>query len=214
MDLLNKNDEYRKDYLRCNVRSTLRRLKTLDGRSIGTDEEPPVIPHVVNESVAKHNRLSFSTPEGETREQVEPAEPEKVKDKPVMKTAEEKNRAAKPKKSLKSDSPANGLETASARDEIQEPTEEEQKKTKEEEELSRKAEELRKKEEEAKLMEQRRLEEKARAKEALERKKRNAEKALARAVLRAQKEAEQKEKVNSPIDTTAMNFQLIFYHIA
>ncbi|GLT35310.1 hypothetical protein SLA2020_097770 [Shorea laevis] len=193
MDILNKNDEYRKDYFRCNVRSTLRRLKTLDGRSIGPDEEPPVIPHVVNERVAKDSALSISTPEGETREKVEPAEAEKVKGKPVMKTAVEKNPAAKPK-ALKSASPANGMETASVRDEIQEPTEEEQKKTKEEEELSRKAEELRKKEEEAKLMEQRRLEEKAKAKEALERKKRNAEKALARAVLRAQKEAEQKEK--------------------
>ncbi|GLU00136.1 hypothetical protein SLE2022_175280 [Rubroshorea leprosula] len=194
MDILNKNDEYRKDYFRCNVRSTLRRLKTLDGRSIGPDEEPPVIPHVVNERVAKDGTLPISSPEGETREQVEPAEAEKVKGKPVMKTAPEKNPAAKPKKSSKSGSPANSMETASVRDEIQEPTEEEQKKTKEEEELSRKAEELRKKEEEAKLMEQRRLDEKAKAKEALERKKRNAEKAQARAVLRAQKEAELKEK--------------------
>lgn len=43
MDLLNKNDEFRDDYVRCSMRSTLRRLKTSDGRLLGPDEEAPVI---------------------------------------------------------------------------------------------------------------------------------------------------------------------------
>ncbi|KAK9270106.1 hypothetical protein L1049_025680 [Liquidambar formosana] len=53
MELWNKNDEFRKDYLRCNIRSTLRRLRTLDGRSLGPDEEPPILPKFVNGRVIK-----------------------------------------------------------------------------------------------------------------------------------------------------------------
>ncbi|PIA26283.1 hypothetical protein AQUCO_09500033v1 [Aquilegia coerulea] len=45
IELWNKNDEFRKDYIRCNTLSTLRRLRTLDGRALGPDEEPPLLYH-------------------------------------------------------------------------------------------------------------------------------------------------------------------------
>ncbi|KAK1287519.1 Proton pump-interactor 1 [Acorus calamus] len=42
MDLWNNSDEFRNEYVKCNVPSTLRRLGTLDGRALGPDEEPLV----------------------------------------------------------------------------------------------------------------------------------------------------------------------------
>ncbi|KAE8680222.1 RNI-like superfamily protein isoform 1 [Hibiscus syriacus] len=194
MDLWNNNDEFRKEYIRCNVRSTLRRLRTFDGRALGPDEEPPVIPQVVIERVAKDRTVSNSTFEEQTQAETGPAKAETAKDKPAAKTVEQKNETSKPEKPVKPVPPASGSATASSRDTIEEAEEEKPKITKEEEERLRKAEELRKEQEAAKLREQRRLEEIAKAKEALERKRRNAEKAQARAELRAQKEAEQKEK--------------------
>ena len=196
MELWNKNDEFRKEYIRCNTRSTLRRLRTLDGRSLGPNEEPPLIPTVFNERVSKGNSVSLQSAVEQEKQNVQ-VETEKVKEKPIVKAVEQKNQTTKSKKPVKPDLLGNGLATVSGRDEIEEAKEEESKLTKEEEELARKAEELRREEEAAKLKEQRKLEEKAKAIEALERKKRNAEKAQARALLRAQKEAEQKEKVNS-----------------
>lgn len=196
MELWNKNDEFRKEYIRCNTRSTLRRLRTLDGRSLGPNEEPPLIPTVFNERVIKGNSVSLQSAVEQEKQNVQ-VETEKVKEKPIVKAFEQKNQTTKSKKPVKPDLLGNGLATVSGRDEIEEAKEEESKLTKEEEELARKAEELRREEEAAKLKEQRKLEEKAKAIEALERKKRNAEKAQARALLRAQKEAEQKEKVNS-----------------
>ncbi|XP_034675680.1 microtubule-associated protein futsch isoform X2 [Vitis riparia] len=198
MELWNNNDEFRKEYIRCNTRSTLRRLRTLDGRSLGPDEEPPVIPNFLNERIGRplfaptkdSSVLIVSTVEQE--KQMVPAAAESADDKSVVNVTNQKNRTAKNKNPTKSATGAVSA-TISGRDEIEE-TKEEHKQTKEEEELARKAEELRKEEEAAKLKEQRRLEEKAKAKEALERKKRNAEKAQARAELRAQKEAEQKQR--------------------
>ncbi|MBA0849776.1 hypothetical protein Goshw_020602 [Gossypium schwendimanii] len=196
MELWNNNDEFRKEYIRCNTRSTLRRLRTLDGRALGPDEEPPVIPaipKVVNERVDKDQTVSSSTLEEQTQEKTAPAKAEIAKAKPAAKSMEQKNLTSKSEKPAKSVPPASGSTTASSRDKIEE-AEEKPKITKEEEEMARKAEESRKEEEAAKLREQRRLEEITKAKEAIERKRRNAEKAQARAALRAQKEAEQKEK--------------------
>ncbi|XP_021287912.1 calponin homology domain-containing protein DDB_G0272472 isoform X2 [Herrania umbratica] len=194
MDFWNNNGEFRKEYMRCNVRSTLRRLRTMDGRALGPDEEPTVIPQVVHERVAKDHTVSRSTLEERIQEKPVLAKAEKANDKPVTKAVEQKSQTSKSEKSVKSVHPVSGSTTASSRDEIEEAREEKPKRTKEEEELARKAEELRKAEEAAKLREQRRLEEIAKAKEAQERKRRIAEKAQVRAALRAQKEAEQKEK--------------------
>ncbi|KAK4860069.1 hypothetical protein QYF36_016886 [Acer negundo] len=201
LEMWNNNDEFRKEYVRCNINSTLRRLKTLDGRSLGPNEEPPVIRSAVINRVARNISASqISTVKEQKPEQVVPVKAEK-ENKSVAKVVVQKDQAAKSERRAKPAHLENGSATVSGRNEIEEAREEEPKRTKEEEELdrkteelARKAEELRKKEEAAKLKEQHRLEEKVKAKEALERKKRIAEKAQARAVLRAQKEAEQKEK--------------------
>lgn len=49
MELWNGNDEFRSEYVRLNTRSTLRRFGTLDGRSLGPDEKPPILPNYVRE---------------------------------------------------------------------------------------------------------------------------------------------------------------------
>ncbi|TXG51841.1 hypothetical protein EZV62_021010 [Acer yangbiense] len=201
LEMWNNNDEFRKEYVRCNINSTLRRLKTLDGRSLGPNEEPPVIRSAVINRVARNISASpISTVKEQKPEQVVPVKAEK-ENKSVAKVVVQKDQAAKSERPAKPAHLENGSATVSGRNEIEEAKEEEPKRTKQEEEFARKteelarqAEELRKKEEAAKLKEQHRLEEKVKAKEALERKKRIAEKAQARAVLRAQKEAEQKEK--------------------
>ncbi|KAB2631964.1 microtubule-associated protein 1B-like [Pyrus ussuriensis x Pyrus communis] len=191
MELWNNNDDFRKEYLRCNNRSTLRRLRTSDGRSLGPDEEPPVIPDIVR---ATKNNLATVVSTPEQPKQVAPEEAEQPDDISSMKVVQQKNEIAKMKKPVKSASSEIIPETASERNNFEEEKVEFPKLTKEEEELARKTEELRKEEAEARLREQRRLEEKAKAKEAQERKKRIAEKAQARAAIRAQKEAEEKEK--------------------
>ncbi|KAJ4965814.1 hypothetical protein NE237_017663 [Protea cynaroides] len=204
MELWNKNDEFRKDYIRCNTMSTLRRLRTLDGRSLGPDEEPPVLHSFVDErvdnarAVSSHIDSLVISP-SEPEKSVVPLGAEKGDVKSVVKVQQE-NAAAKLKKASKPTALENGLVTFFGGEEKEE-VEEKNKKSKEEEEsvkkaeeLARKAEELRREEAAARLKEQRRLEEKAKAKEAEERKRRNAEKAHARAELRAQREAELKEK--------------------
>lgn len=197
LELWNNNDEFRKEYVNSNIRSTLRRLKTVDGRSLGPDEEAPLLPHFLNDRVAKNISLTqTSALEREETEQVVPIKSEKVDDKPLPEVCEQRDQTAKFKMPAKPSCPENVSTTVSGRDdECKEAQEEVRKLTKEEDEMARKAEEKRKEEAAAKLREQRRLEEKAKAQEALERKKRIAEKAQARAALRAQKEAEQKEKV-------------------
>lgn len=209
MELWNNNDDFRNEYIRCNTMSTLRRLRTLDGRSLGPDEEPPVLRNFLDEKVdntlAASPKIASILPvtTSEQGRSTEPQGPVKVEVKPLVNLEQknpkasvksvvnvEKDPAAKSKKVSKPTALETGSVTISGREEV----DVEDKKRREEEELARKAEELRKEEAAAKLKEQRRLEEKAKAKEAEERKKRNAEKAQAKAELRAKKEAELKEK--------------------
>ncbi|XP_015162773.1 uncharacterized protein [Solanum tuberosum] len=191
MDLWNKNDEFRKDYIRCNTRSTVRRFGTLDGRSLGPDEEPAVLPSYRVErfnrmvtSVDKVNSVS-QRPISQQVKQVVVLKDEIKDDNVVLPAAEGMKQVEKTKEARK---PIERENT------VDEPKEAEPLQTAEEQEAARKEEELRKLEEEARLKEQRRLEEIAKAKEALERKKRNAEKAQLRAEMRAQKEEEQRLK--------------------
>nr|DAD41903.1 TPA_asm: hypothetical protein HUJ06_016226 [Nelumbo nucifera] len=178
MELWNKNDEFRNEYVRCNTLSTLRRLRTLDGRSLGPDEEPPVLHNAADEivdgAILASSKIILSTSEQE--KSVTPSEDEKADFKSRVKV-EQKNIIAK-SKVTKPATLDNSSVTVSGREVIKEVIIEENIQTKEEEELARKAEELRKEEAAARLKEQRRLEEKAQA----------------RAELRAQKEAELKEK--------------------
>lgn len=201
MELWNNNDEFRRDYLRCNTRSTLRRLQTLDGRSLGPDEEPPVIPKALPDNrdnrAFKNSLVSQSTLEQKKKPMS--TESVTIKAEPVSKVVEqgtERSQTTKAKKPAKP-TPLEKTVVPVPRwgDESDEDTKEEPVRTKEEEELILKAEKARKEEEAAKLKEMRRLEEIEKAKEALERKKRNAEKAQQRAAYKAQRDAEQKEKV-------------------
>lgn len=209
MDLWNKNVEFRKEYVNCNVRSTLRRLGTLDGRSLGPDEEPPVLTSLGLERIDRLVSNRFNTsPVLQTRI-LKQENPLKVVEDVLtdvntkVKEVEAKIQTTKSRESVKPIL-GNGLATISGRGiSDDENSEEVHMPTKEELELARKAEELKKEEAAAKLREQHRLEEKAKALEALERKKRIAEKAQMRAELRAQKEAELREKV--------MNFEYPIY---
>ncbi|KAG2303438.1 hypothetical protein Bca4012_062198 [Brassica carinata] len=208
MNMWNNNEEFRNYYVRCNTRSTLRRLGTLDGRSLGPDEEPPRITYA-----ARTDKFRISSDRAEKHETAPPvsAKQEKVvkyegskvenSGKDVPKPAEQKSQTTKPKKAVKPDQPPPIVkELVSGKEEIEKPAtkeeeeEETPKLTKEEEEQIKKEEEKRKQKEAAKMKEQHRLEEIAKAKEAMERKKKREEKAKARAALKAQKEAEEKEK--------------------
>ncbi|KAK5834401.1 hypothetical protein PVK06_018279 [Gossypium arboreum] len=173
MDLWNNNYAFRKEYVRCNEgsccaeASTLWRLRTLDGRSLGPGEVPPVIPQAVNGRAVMDHTMSGLTLEGRTQDEVAVEKAEKVL---AAKVVEQK-------KFIKSAPPESVSATASNGDKIEEAEEEKPGRTREEEESDRKAEELRKEEEADKIKEQRQSEEIAKAKEALERKRRKAEKA-------------------------------------
>ena len=199
MELWNTNAEFREEYVKSNMRSTLWRLKTLDGRSLGPNEEPHVPNRIVKERPAKDNSLLTASTMQETEKLIPAADADDARDndKSVTKVAETKNRTTK-KKPETVVALESGPRNISSENEVEEPPRPvEIKRTREEEELAAKAEELRKEEEAIKLKERRKLEEKAKAKEALERKRRNAEKAQARAAIKARKEAEEREKVFS-----------------
>ncbi|KAI3865902.1 hypothetical protein MKX03_024052 [Papaver bracteatum] len=218
MELWNNNADFRKEYMRCNSYSTLRRFKTLDGRSLGPDEEPPVLrtfTDVKPDNAVAAAALPLKTgPTLPVTTSLQGSSTEKAEVKPVVHLEQRNPKAdvkpavvssegnltaaakAKSKKVGKSVAALeNSPVTISDRDKV-ELEENKQREEEEEKERARKADELRKEKEAAaaKLKEQRRLEEKAKAKEAEERKKRNAEKAQVKAELRAKKEAELKEK--------------------
>lgn len=229
MELWNNNDEFRKDYVQHNIMSTLRRLKTLDGRSLGPDEKPPVLRNLIEErtdaahlaSTKRTTSLVSSAPEMKQEKAIAPVSLEESVAKVEL---GQNNLSSKSTKTAKQTSTETVPVTISSRVEVVEETEKESKQTKEEQEKAKKAEELARKEEElrkeeaaAKLKEQRRLEEKAKAEAAEERKKRNAEKAHARAELRAKREAELKEKVTHSIfylnsgNVFVRQFSMAFY---
>nr|GMC72420.1 cingulin-like isoform X2 [Ipomoea batatas] len=199
MELWNRDDEFRKEYVRCNMRSTVRRLGTLDGRSLGPNEDPPVLPVYVAERsdkvISRTSKVDFVSPTLplQQEKQVMLIKDEDIARNPMVKVTGQKTERERKTGAVKSN--LESADTVSSWDVSNDVKREDiQILTKEELELARKEEELKRLETAARLKEQRRLEEIAKAKEALERKKRNAEKAQVRAELRAQKEAEQKEK--------------------
>ncbi|KAI4374853.1 hypothetical protein MLD38_012798 [Melastoma candidum] len=191
MEEWNKSDEFREEYLKSNARRTLRRLGTADGRSLGPNEEPPSLPPVVNERSAPEKSFP-SLPSPKQENVARDVRVGSAADNVLKKDSDTEKQKPKARNAIKAPTQLEMLMAITERDKIVE--EKEPELTEEEQELASKAEELRKKEEAEKLLEQRRLEEKAKAKEALERKKRNAERAEARAAQKAQKEAELKEK--------------------
>ncbi|XP_068651818.1 uncharacterized protein [Aristolochia californica] len=223
MELWNKNDEFRSEYLKHNIMSTVRRLRTLDGRSLGPDEEPPVVlrSSMEEKSEVSTNAASMNINTAETMLEAPGAPAEKAESKTAVDSVPQ-NLSTKSQKIRKPRSAEIGPATVSGRsvesEEIEEVVEKERQLSKEEElarkedecrreeaaaklkeqrkleEIAKAKEEYRREEAAAKLKEQRKLEEIAKAKEAEERKRRIAEKAKARSELRAKKEAELKEK--------------------
>ncbi|KAK1362195.1 hypothetical protein POM88_046669 [Heracleum sosnowskyi] len=195
MDLWNKDDEFREDYVRCNLKSTSRRLKTSDVRSLGSDEEVPIIPIYVGKredmQLSSPSRTTHPSPATNLKQEntVKPVKSERVDGESWL-VEEPRKKMLKDKTSVKP-IPETGsvLHIDSGHLESLETLDEKKQQTEEELELAGKAEMLRQEEKE-KL----RQEERVKAQEALERKRRNAEKAQMRAMVRAQKEAEERER--------------------
>lgn len=174
LEMWNTNDEFRKNYVKDNEVSTVRRLGTFDGRSLGPDESRPVLANTdapfsaVPASQQSGGRASVkeAAPARAGKVEAAAAVVEKEAESAPAPVAEEKPVAKRDAQKVPAPSP---------------PVEE----VKSKEELEREA---------AELKEQRRATEMAKAKEAEERKKRIAERAQAKAQAWAQKEAERKEK--------------------
>jgi flagellar biosynthesis GTPase FlhF len=200
MEFWNKDKDFRKQYVEANKIITLKKFGTHDGRRLGPDEDPPVIPSRRPSNLS--SSLTVSSPNVPTTTSAPVPVPVVVSVKedsfPVLPSPDVSKRA----KSKASDTPAQNEKIAVTVSERDIKEIEKEKARLMEEELERaKAEELARIEE--KLREERaaaekerlRLEQKAKAKEAEERKRRKAEKAQERAEFKARKEAEMKEKV-------------------
>ncbi|XP_062194370.1 uncharacterized protein LOC133897597 [Phragmites australis] len=210
MEIWNKDKDFRKQYVEANKVSTLRRLGTHDGRRLGPDEDPPVIPS--RRPSNPSSSLTVSSPDVPISTSAAApvlSAPVSVLIKedsfPVLPPQQISNRA-KSKASGSSDQNEKIAVTVSEREDVKQTEQEKARLMEEELELARKAEELARREE--KLREERdaaekerlRLEQKAKAKEAEERKRRKAEKAQERAEFKARKEAEMKEKKKAKKD--------------
>ncbi|KAL3639841.1 hypothetical protein CASFOL_014809 [Castilleja foliolosa] len=199
MELWNTDDKFRRDYVKSNTRSTIWRLGTSDGRSLGPDEVPPVLPSYVDTRV---NRNVSTLSKVDLKSQFPTLEPKQENTaqsvtsdgKSTKKLTEEKILRVTNKEPAAIFVQENGSDTVSGQDIIINELHEEPKKSKEEIEAKKKAEERERKETDAKLKEERRLEALAKASEARERKKRQAEKLQMRSEMKTIKEAEQKEK--------------------
>jgi len=204
MEMWNNNEDFRKQYVESNKVSTLKRLGTHDGRRLGPDENPPVIPSRRPSSIYP---LSASSPEVSTLASTPApvlaapaAVPAKEDSFPVL-AAPQTSKRAKSKASGSSAQIENNSVIVSEAEDLKQTLKEKARLLEEQLELARKAEELARKEEElrkerdAAEKERLRLEQKAKAKEAEERKRRKAEKDKERAEFKARKEAEEREKV-------------------
>ncbi|KAL7116401.1 hypothetical protein ACP275_03G002900 [Erythranthe tilingii] len=65
MELWNEDGEFRREYVRFNGRSTITRLETLDGRSLGPDEVPPVLPDHVDATAKQETTIENTISESE-----------------------------------------------------------------------------------------------------------------------------------------------------
>jgi len=203
MKMWNENEDFRKQYVEANKFSTLRRLGTLEGRRLGPDEDPPVIP---TRRPMNASSLTASRPDVPTLTSIPPpvlAAPAPVSAKdsfPVLPSPQNSKRAKSKASGSSAQNENNAVSTSEAED-IKQTEKEKARLIEEQLELARKAEELARKEEElrkeraAAEKERLRLEQKAKAKEAEERKRRKAEKEKERAEFKARKEAEEREKV-------------------
>ncbi|KAJ1290221.1 hypothetical protein BS78_02G226500 [Paspalum vaginatum] len=209
MEMWNKNEDFRKQYVESNKVSTLRRLGTHDGRRLGPDEDHPAIP---SRRPSSTSYLTASNTEVPTLSSIPaptlaaPAPvPAKEDSFPVLPVPQISKRA-KSKASGNSAQIEGSVVTVSEAEDMKQTEKEKARLMEEQLELAKKAEELAQKEEElrkeraAAEKERLRLEQKAKAKEAEERKRRKAEKDKERAEFKARKEAEEREKKKAKKD--------------
>ncbi|XP_073019805.1 uncharacterized protein [Primulina eburnea] len=198
MELWNVNGEFRSEYARLNGRSTLRRLGTLDGRSLGPDEKPPNLP--IYDNKERNDKMvsiptnvdSISCQSVELKRQMSFENvASNVRSIKTMMESKDQIVTTKGPAKLQLGNASNYVSGREITDEMQE---KDSVKTREVAELTRKEEEIRREEAQAKKKEELRLEQLAKAKEAREKKKRRDEKVQMREELRARKEAELKEK--------------------
>ncbi|KAH9302707.1 hypothetical protein KI387_014290, partial [Taxus chinensis] len=187
-----KNSDFRNAYMKDNERSTLRRLETLDGRSLGPDEEPPLPTNYGDEldsSLLSQGKPSSSgiRPEKEDKSITTLKQSNVVESKPKGQQSPSKE-VAVPHKDSAGKSKKSKKESVDMFPKIESFEVSSELVKDKEDDLAKKAEEA------AKMREARRLDEIRKAKEAEERKRRLAERANAKAVARAQKESERKEK--------------------
>uniref|UniRef100_A0A0D9X701 Proton pump-interactor 1 n=1 Tax=Leersia perrieri TaxID=77586 RepID=A0A0D9X701_9ORYZ len=205
MELWNKDDDFRRQYVESNKNSTLRRLGAPDGRRLGPDEVPPVIPRKFSRMQSDTSRLPVSS------RHVSTSASEAMPPKPAssVTTVEEESfpvlqgsqnsKPSKPKVPDNSSSNETPRAPVTQKEDVEKIEKEKKQRMEEDLELARQAAELACREEEirqekaAAEKERLRLEQKAKAKEAEERKRRKAEKAQERAEFRARKEAEEKK---------------------
>uniref|UniRef100_A0A0E0LWU5 Proton pump-interactor 1 n=1 Tax=Oryza punctata TaxID=4537 RepID=A0A0E0LWU5_ORYPU len=214
MELWNKDDDFRRQYVESNKNSTLRRLGTSDGRKLGPDEVPPEIPRYSNRMQSNPPLLPVPTTHASaSASEATPAKPASpvtvVEEKtfPVLQSSQS-SKPSKPKVVGSSSSKDTPGAPIPEREDVEKSEKEKKRRMEQELELSRQSAELAIREEElrqekaAAEKERLRLEQKAKAKEAEERKRRKAEKAQERAEFRARKEAELMEKKKAKRDRT------------
>ena len=142
MELWNNNDEFRLQYVKSNKNSTLRRLKTLDGRSLGPDEEPPAPRATIDKGSSSVSNTSNSNPpvaviasEAKPGKSDVLAAPKEKESFPPLQTAQ-RNQSSRSKKSTKPSSKETIMVPVSDREEV-EAAPKENSRTKEEEEQAR-----------------------------------------------------------------------------
>ncbi|KAI5066770.1 hypothetical protein GOP47_0017298 [Adiantum capillus-veneris] len=202
----NNDSSFRERYIKNNVQSTLRRLETMDGRSLGIDEEPLLL---ISDAELAHETKPKDVESGSKRmgsrketaaksfasfaqennvkglQEVKAQQPqEEMLQEPSSsvpqkkEVVEVKKSGGKSSQSSSNNRPPSSLSSPPPVFTASAPIEDE----------------ATKEAQAAELKEKRREEEMAKAKEAAERKRRQAERAQAKAQLRAQKEAERREK--------------------
>jgi hypothetical protein len=189
MHIWNNNAKFRAEYIKNNERSTVRRLETLDGRSLGPGEKLPQIADpdliVPNSASVKQATEASSTKPSQVTVPKPPKETPVQKPAPLPTTAPVSKSTQVPKVELDVKQDAFHVKTdepAVVKSRQIEPD------TRIEEDVGNEIDAL-------ELKEALRQEQIAKAKEAEERKKRRAEKSEQKAQLRAKKEAERKLKV-------------------
>ncbi|KAH8931895.1 hypothetical protein BDL97_19G044600 [Sphagnum fallax] len=185
LSLWNGDKEFRENYVKSNERSTLKRLGTLDGRSLGPDEEPPLlssytdrIPNSVPQSNAKVQTAVSGFEAASSGDNGTAANGAEVKEAVGKKSKPTGTEISEPEKSVKRDVEDVHVEPTATVKEVSNTAVEVDPVASEEAEFKHKQ----------------RASEMAKAKEAEERKRRMAERSQSKALAWAQKEAERKER--------------------